>query len=94
VRRQHDRFQLRLLLLEAGQQVDAVHPRQVQVEQGDVEAGGRGLLEGLLGAARGRHLVPLPREAVHQGLAQLPVVIDDQETHRRLGFVGHGNLSG
>ena len=83
------RLQLRLPLLELLQQFDAAHARQVQVEQGHVEARWLAIGQRLLAAAGlgDGHAVAL--EAAGQRLAQLLVVIDDQQADRRAGGGGH-----
>src|SRR5262249_6840597 len=79
MRSQEQRLQLGLLLLEPGEYFNAVHPGQVQIEQGHVEALVSGCGQGFLaaGGSGDRHALAL--EATNQGAATLLVVIHDEE---------------
>ena len=75
---EHDGFELRLTFLELLQELDAVHARHVQVEQGDVAAGRQHLQCFFAGAGR-RDVQALLLKALAKRLPQLLVVIDDQQ---------------
>ena len=83
VGRQQKRLQVGLPLLELLQQLDAVDPRQVQVEDGHVEARLGGDLQGLLAAAGVGDGQALALEAADQRAAHLLVVVHEQQADRR-----------
>ena len=82
VRGQQQHFHLRLGCLELLEQLDAAHPRQVQVEQGHVEAVLVQERHGLLGAGGVDQIQALALETLDQSLPQLLVVIDNQQPNR------------
>ena len=75
---QHQHFQFRLLRLEPFEQFDAAHPRQVQVEQRDVEAVGLGAFQRFLGAAGFGNFHAVAAETTCERFAQLSIVIDGE----------------
>src|SRR5262249_55761427 len=78
--RHDDRLGVRRHFLQALEHLDAADARHAQVEDGGVELTLLEDLEGLAAVGTDGHLVPAPRQfALHQ-LAQVLLVVDEEDT--------------
>jgi hypothetical protein len=87
--REHDDRQVRAVVLEPLQNLDAVEPGELQVEDDDVRPVGASPFEGRRTVVGGGHLETISREDGFHEAASGLVVIDDQEPRRAGGWRGH-----
>ncbi len=64
---------------QGGDQVEPAGDAQTQIDEGDVEGAAGGLGQGVLGIAHRRHPVPFRLQADGQRLADVGLVVDDQD---------------
>src|SRR5436309_3273258 len=62
--------------------LEAIDSRQAEVDQGDRECAGLRVVEAILAAARGYHLVTVELEQQAQALARVVVVLHDEDPRR------------
>ena len=82
-RRQHHHRRVEPLLAQGRENLEAVAPRQHQVEQDDLEPVPREAEEGALAGGLDHHVVPLAFEALAQGPGDLLLVLDDEQAAGR-----------
>jgi len=74
-----NRLDFRPALFQLGKELDSGHVGQVQVKQGDIEPSLVGEGQGIVAGSRGRDLQTLLLEPLAQCVAEIVVIVDDEQ---------------